>query len=184
MAGRFKSALPFYRKAERLYGRIGDRVSYAYTLWSLGTTYKMLGRYTEATRSFQKADLLFHATGDTRGRIYTLLGFAEIEFLKANQHPTQRHEDAKKVVGRGATEEPFAAGKRLNDHRGRDGSRRYTLQGNRHWKKAKAIADRSDYAWENLHVESLKDGKMTPMKDRYLKAGSKFYPKTVPINWP
>src|SRR5258708_22016602 len=42
MAGRFKKALPFYRKAEKLYGTIGDRVSYAYTLWSLGTTYKML----------------------------------------------------------------------------------------------------------------------------------------------
>jgi tetratricopeptide (TPR) repeat protein len=82
MANRFQQALPFYKKAEKLYGTIGDRVSYAYTLWSIGTTYKMLGDYSRAWSAFQKADGLFKKTGDNRGRIYSLLGFAEIEFLK------------------------------------------------------------------------------------------------------
>ncbi len=143
MNGRFKQALPFYRKAEKLYGAIGDIVSYAYTLWSLGTTFKMLGQYTQAQRAFDEADGLFKKTGDTRGRIYSLLGFAEVDYLK--------------------------------DH---------FIKGNAWWKKAKAIAGKSDYAWENLHVESLKGGRIRPLVSQYQKAGSHFHPSSLPVNWP
>jgi tetratricopeptide (TPR) repeat protein len=158
MAGRFQAALPFYRKAERLYGRIGDRVSYAYTLWSLGTTFKMLGRYAEAVRAFARADRLFQRTGDTRGRIYTLLGFAEIEWLKASLlSPLPLRERA---------------------------VRRHRVRGNSWWGKAKAIADKNDYGWENLHVAALKDGKIPDLSIVYRRAGSKFHPMVLPVNWP
>jgi len=172
MAGRFKQALPFYKKAEKLYGTIGDRVSYAYTLWSIGTTYKMLGETTKAWQAFQKADALFQKTGDTRGRIYTLLGFAEVEWLKE--------------VSSGNTEVPFAGGKRVKDARGRDKSRPYMRnnKGTSYWRTANTIASQSKFAWEKLHVESLKGGRVNPLKNRYLNAGSKFCPKSLPVNWP
>ena len=143
MNGRFRQALPFYKKAEKLYGTIGDRVSYAYTLWSIGTTQKMLGQYPQATQAFAKADTLFRQTGDTRGRIYSLLGFAEVEFLKKR---------FKKGLG--------------------------------FWRQAKAIADKNRFAWENLHVKALKDSKVLDLRHQYLKAGSKFFPPAMPINWP
>ena len=152
MAGRFKKALPFYKKAEKLYGTIGDRVSYAYTLWSLGTAHKMLGQYTQAHWAFYKADNLFKKTGDTRGRIYALLGFAEVEWLKANQHPTRSHEATKKGLS--------------------------------FWKQAKRVADSSHYVWEKLHTEVLKGGHVQDLSSKYKKAGSRFCPKSLPVNWP
>lgn len=143
MGGRFKQALPFYRKAEKLYGTIGDRVSYAYTLWSLGTTFKMLGQYTQAHRAFDGADGLFRKTGDTRGRIYSLLGFAEVEFLKGR-----------------------------------------LAKGNAWWKKTKAVAAKSNFAWEKLHVEALAGGRVHSLASHYKKAGSAFHPVSLPVNWP
>jgi hypothetical protein len=47
----YKNALNFFRKAGVLYKKIGDRVSYAYTLWSMGTTYKMLGEFENAAEN-------------------------------------------------------------------------------------------------------------------------------------
>jgi tetratricopeptide (TPR) repeat protein len=155
MAGRFQKALPFYKKAEKLYGTIGDRVSYAYTLWSLGTTYKMLGHNPNALSAFQKADQLFIKTGDTRGRIYTLLGFTEVEWIKAG-----------------------------DVHFPRPLRERARVRGNAFWKKAKSIADKSHYAWESLHVESLKGGRVNNLAKRYRDSGSLFYPKSIPVNWP
>jgi tetratricopeptide (TPR) repeat protein len=80
----YKKGLKNFKKAEVLYRKIGDRVSYAYTLWSIGTTYKMLGKYKEAADSFKSAAELFRATKDPRGKIYCMLGSAEIEYLKGN----------------------------------------------------------------------------------------------------
>jgi tetratricopeptide (TPR) repeat protein len=160
MAGRFEKALPFYRKAEKLYGKIGDRVSYAYTLWSIGTSYKMLGQYTRAHRAFYKADNLFKKTGDTRGRIYSLLGFAETEWLKN------------------------VRGDAVHGAHGRDKSRPYKTKGMTFWKQAKKIADESRYVWEKIHVRSLKNGRVNDLSSKYKKAGSKFYPTSLPVNWP
>lgn len=155
MGGRFRQALPFYKKAERLYGTIGDRVSYAYTLWSIGTTHKMLGAYTQAHGAFHKADDLFKETGDTRGRIYSLLGFAEIEYLKAQDPRSPR---------------PLRE--------------RARARGDVWWKKAKTVSDQSRFAWENLHVKALEGGRVRNLSSAYQKAGSKFFPSSLPINWP
>jgi hypothetical protein len=103
----------------------------------------MLGQYTQAHWAFYKADNLFKKTGDSRGRIYSLLGFAEVEFLK--------------------------------DHK---------AKGNAWWKKAKSIADKSDYTWEKLHVESIKVGQVRSLASRYQKVGSLFHPTSLPVNWP
>jgi tetratricopeptide (TPR) repeat protein len=171
MDGRFKQALPFYKKAERLYGTIGDRVSYAYTLWSIGTTHKMLGQYSQAHWAFYKADSLFKETGDTRGRIYSLLGFVEIEIAKGN----------------------FSASNSNQMH------------------LVEKILSKSNYSWERLHFWSLihivtlinidgiaetlgeKKAKkvekkfkkvLEKIKTAYRKSGSRFFPSSLPINWP
>jgi tetratricopeptide (TPR) repeat protein len=176
MAGRFKKALPFYKKAEKLYATIGDRVSYAYTLWSIGTTYKMLGQYQKAIEFFLKADLLFKKTGDTRGRIYVSQGLVEIggllpinpkmrKFLdkfsarKENQIPTKEFpwEDLHELA-------LFyflliGAGKVLAKMAKTPKSEQSRLR--------KSAAD------------AIKD-----LKKKYQKAGSRFFPTTLPINWP
>jgi len=38
--------------------------------------------------------------------------------------------------------------------------------------------------WEKLHVEALKNGKVNDLAKRYHRTGSRFNPKTLPINWP
>src|SRR5258708_206126 len=103
----------------------------------------MLGQQTPAHSAFYKTDDLFKKKGDTRGRIYTLLGFAEVEFLKG-----------------------------------------HLAKGMKWWKQAKAIADKSSYLWEKLHADAFKNGKVNNLARRYQKAGSRFYPKAMPTNWP
>jgi tetratricopeptide (TPR) repeat protein len=78
----FRNGLVNFKKAEKLYKKIGDRVSYAYTLWSVGTTYKMLGKYKEAVKCFNSAAELFKVTKDPRGKIYCILGSAEVDYLE------------------------------------------------------------------------------------------------------
>jgi len=46
------------------------------------------------------------------------------------------------------------------------------------------IADQSDFLWEKLHVEALKEGQVNPLASKYQKTGSKFHPETFPVNWP
>jgi len=74
--------LAFKLEAEKLYKRIGDKVSYAYTLWSIGTAHKLKGSTEEAARYFDIADKLFKSTGDLRGRSYAALGRAELLWMQ------------------------------------------------------------------------------------------------------
>lgn len=177
MAERFEAALPFYRKAEKLYGKIGDRVSYAYTLWSLGTTHKMLGRYKEALRDFAKADKLFRETGDTRGNIYTFLGFSEIETLAPH---IKFKSDIHKYF---QLKKNFKASKEFvweNLHVST--SIKLGFVG-----LAKMIADTKNLKIPTSQVRKLKRSMKKVVReigDLYKKAGSKFYPKSFPVNWP
>ena len=43
MNGDHSTALQYFKKAEKIYATIGDKVSYAYTVWSMGVSLKMLG---------------------------------------------------------------------------------------------------------------------------------------------
>ena len=90
MNGRYDSALTFFKKAEKLYKRIGDKVSYAYTLWSIGTTYKLMGQLSDAIEYFNAADKLFQTTGDLRGRSYASLGRAELAWLQGKNGEGER----------------------------------------------------------------------------------------------
>jgi tetratricopeptide (TPR) repeat protein len=81
MAEDFERALGYFARATSLYREIGDRISYAYTRWGEGTTFKMVGKEEEALEAFQVAEAVFQATEDRRGMIYTLLGRGEIALL-------------------------------------------------------------------------------------------------------
>ena len=78
----FERAFAYFDRATDLYQEIGDRISYAYTLWGEGTGLKMVGKEEEAFEAFQAAEAIFQATGDQRGRIYTFLGRGEIALLR------------------------------------------------------------------------------------------------------
>ena len=175
MAGRYQKALPFYQKAERLYSAIGDRVSYAYTLWSIGTTCKMLGEYRKAWKAFQKADALFKKTGDTRGRIYTTIGFYEIRVL-SRLHRNQYKIDQELVK--------FA-----------NPSNKFTWE-NIHlktltllslWAVGKALLEANIKELASPKTKELKSAMAVILKEissLYQKAGSKFHPTSLPVNWP
>jgi tetratricopeptide (TPR) repeat protein len=82
MGGEFDKAFGYFSKATVAYKGIGDRISYAYTLWGQGTAYKMVGETEEALKCFLEAEAIFDATGDKRGKIYTLLGKGELACLR------------------------------------------------------------------------------------------------------
>ena len=84
MDGDLPGALAHFRKAEKGYAKIGDKVSYAYTLWSLGTTFKLMERFGEARKALAKADALFKLTKDGRGQAYVQQALAEIEALEGH----------------------------------------------------------------------------------------------------
>lgn len=190
MAGRFKQALPFYKKAERLYGTIGDRVSYAYTLWSIGTTYKMLRFLGKAADYFLKADKLFVQTGDARGRIYVNHGLSEIKILsniplmditKKNElyWRMRAHLDQEKNVIE--TEVKNYPWENLHEEfmfvfaLGRLGL---------------FCAKKIKYKNKKLRIKKLRKLKRSIQKAedsiraKYRKTGSKFYPRSIPVNWP
>jgi len=84
MHGEYRKALASFSRASALYRKIVDRVSYSYTLWSMGTTHKMLLDLASAQVCFNEAQGLFRKTKDPRGLIYCQLGFGEIAMLTGN----------------------------------------------------------------------------------------------------
>lgn len=175
MAGRFHQALPFYKKAERLYRTIGDRVSYAYTLWSIATTHKMLGGYSKAADYFLKADRFFKQTGDTRGRLYVKQGLSELRFLPVDSklrkslHHFQNKKENQVPTGEFAWESLHETALVYFG---------IIEVGNLIAKMAKAPESKL----RRLEQSSVK--LLADLKNRYLKTGSRFYPKSLPINWP
>jgi tetratricopeptide (TPR) repeat protein len=81
MTGDHGDALAYFKKAGVLYKKIGDRVSYAYTFWSEGTSYMMMGRMKKAIASFNRSLEFFRQTKDPRGMVYCILGIGEIDYL-------------------------------------------------------------------------------------------------------
>ena len=88
-----------FKKAEKAYATIGDQVSYAYTLWSMAMTHKMLGKRREALRDLKRCALLFRKTRDPRGSAYAEMGVAELELIAGNIRKAVGHlARAKKLV--------------------------------------------------------------------------------------
>jgi tetratricopeptide (TPR) repeat protein len=78
----FKGSLQYFKKAKAHYKKIGDKVSFAYTLWGEGTAFKMMNKLEDAKKDFLDAQKLFKETIDERGLAYCELSLGELEFLK------------------------------------------------------------------------------------------------------
>ena len=77
-----RTALRLFAKAERLYQRIGDKASFAYTVWAMATVFKMQGDHERSRATFGRAQRLFRETRDIRGTVYCRLGIGELAFLQ------------------------------------------------------------------------------------------------------
>ncbi len=183
MLGRYGESGKYYREANRRMRQRKDTFGIAYSYCGLGNVERMAGRFKQALPFYQKAEKLYATIGDRVSYAYTLWSIGTT-YKMLGQY-TQAHWAFYKA------DNLF---KKTGDTRGRI----YTLlgfaeveflkgrqaKGSKWWKQAKQIADRSKFDWEELHVESLKGGKVNPLAGRYQKTGSKFYPKSLPVNWP
>ena len=90
MLGRLEEALPLFDEAERLYKRIGDRASYAYTLWAramLRATRRLPGDLPRAARDLAAAKRLFVATKDPRGLRHVARGAKALALARRGRTP-------------------------------------------------------------------------------------------------
>jgi tetratricopeptide (TPR) repeat protein len=82
MRNDYVTAMQLFAKAEKLYGRIGDKASFAYTVWAMATVHKMRSDYQRSSQEFARAKKLFRETRDHRGTIYCRLGIGELALLQ------------------------------------------------------------------------------------------------------
>ncbi|CUS93643.1 hypothetical protein JGI15_10981, partial [Candidatus Kryptonium thompsonii] len=85
MMENFEKAERYFALATKNYEDIGDKISYAYTLWGEGTLAKVVGDTDKAVEKFLRAEKIFTETGDKRGLIYTELGKIEVEFIRGEK---------------------------------------------------------------------------------------------------
>jgi tetratricopeptide (TPR) repeat protein len=183
MLGHYPESGRYYREANRRMRQRGDTFGIAYSYCGLGNVERMAGRFKSALPFYRKAEKLYGKIGDRVSYAYTLWSLGTT-YKMLGQY-TQAHWAFYKA------DNLF---QKTGDSRGRiyallgfaevEWLKYYPTKGNSIWKKAKAIVDKSDYVWEKLHVEALKNGAVKNFSSRYHKAGSRFYPTSLPVNWP
>ncbi len=183
MLGLYKESGKYYRNANHRMRQRSDTFGTAYSYCGLGNVERMAGRFLEALPFYRKAEKLYGTIGDRVSYAYTLWSIGTTYKLLGNYSPADM-----------AFHKADILFKLTGDTRGRI----YTLlgfaeaawlkgqksKGLLNWKQAKAIAGKSDFAWEKLHVEALRNGQVRPLAGRYKKAGSHFHPVRLPVNWP
>jgi tetratricopeptide (TPR) repeat protein len=90
MRHEYELAMKLFAQAEKLYGRIGDKASFAYTVWAMATVHKMLGDHNWSAEAFTRAQALFRDTRDHRGAIYCRLGVGELALLQGKEIRAKR----------------------------------------------------------------------------------------------
>lgn len=183
MLGRYAESGQYYREANRRMRRNGDTFGIAYSYCGLGNVERMGGRFHQALPFYRKAEKLYGTIGDRVSYAYTLWSLGTTHKMLGQYPQAQR---------------AFYGADNLFKKTGDTRGRIYSLlgfaeveflngriaKGSAWWKKAKTIADNSNFAWEKLHVESIKGGKVHSLIPRYQKAGSLFHPASMPVNWP
>ncbi len=183
MLGRYAESGKWYREANRRMWERKDTFGTAYSYCGLGNVERMAGRFKQALPFYRKAEKLYGTIGDKVSYAYTLWSIGTAEKM------LRRFSLARKA---------FLSADRLFVITGDTRGRIYTLlgfaevnwmegklaKGFQFWGKAKSIADKSSFAWEKLHVESLKDGRVNMLETKYKKTGSHFHPEIFPVNWP
>ena len=183
MLGRYADSGKYYRGASRRMRARKDTFGIAYSYCGLGNVERMAGRFRQALPFYRRAEKLYGAIGDrvsyaytlwSLGTTYKMLGQyarAHRAFGKADQLFRQTGDTRGRIYSLlGFAEVEFLKGRKL--------------EGARWWKKAQAVAGKSAFAWEKLHVEALRDGVVRPLDSRYHDAGSLFHPLSMPVNWP
>jgi tetratricopeptide (TPR) repeat protein len=184
MLGDYALSGKYYREANRRMRKQDDVFGTAYSYCGLGNVERMAGRFKSALPFYRKAEKLYGAIGDKVSYAYTLWSIGTAYKMMGLHYP-QAHWAFYKA------DNLF---KKTGDTRGRiyallgfaesEWLQGHVAKGNAYWKAAKKIVDKSNYAWESLHVEALKDGRVKNLSTRYKKAGSKFWPAQLPVNWP
>ncbi len=183
MLGQYDFSGKYYREANQRMRQRKDTFGIAYSYCGLGNVERMAGRFKEALPFYKKAEKLYGTIGDRVSYAYTLWSLGTTyKLLGKYNHACRAFDSADTLF------------KKTGDTRGRI----YALLGQAEvfflkdnikvgqqwWKQAERIAHESHYLWEKLHVASLQGGKVRNLKTRYQKAGSRFYPTQLPINWP
>ncbi|HTA77630.1 MAG TPA: tetratricopeptide repeat protein [bacterium] len=183
MLGQYDLSGHYYREANKRMRQRKDTFGIAYSYCGLGNVERMAGRFKRALPFYQKAEKLYGTIGDRVSYAYTLWSLGTThklldQYLQAHQ-AFNAADMLFKITGDtrgriyvllGHAEIDFIQGK--------------SAQGLKWWKEAKKLSDQSHYLWEKLHVASLKNGDVHNLKRQYQKAGSRFYPASLPINWP
>jgi len=183
MLGEYAKSGQYYREANRRMRQRDDTFGIAYSFCGLGNVERMAGRFKQALPFYQKAEKFYGTIGDRVSYAYTLWSLGTT-YKMLGQH-TQAHwafykadnffQKTGDTRGRIYALLGFAEVEFLKGH---------IAKGMEWWKRAKKIADASHYVWEKLHVDTLKGGRVKNLSSNYKKAGSKFYPKSLPVNWP
>src|SRR5262245_59266585 len=82
--------MQFFAKVEKFYARIGDKASFAYTVWSMATVHKMRDDYKQSTTEFARARQLLRETRDHRRLISCRLGIEELVLLQDKQRTARK----------------------------------------------------------------------------------------------
>ena len=183
MLGRYGDSGKYYREANRRMRRLRDTFGTAYSYCGLGNVERMAGRWRKALPFYRMAEKLYGTIGDRVSYAYTLWSLGTTYKMMGSYSPAQK---------------AFARADRLFRRTGDDRGRIYALlgfaeigylrgrerEGLRHWRLARSLAASGSFAWEKLHVESLRGGKVRNLAARYRRAGSSFHPLSLPVNWP
>jgi tetratricopeptide (TPR) repeat protein len=183
MLGQYDLSGRYYREANKKMRQRKDTFGIAYSYCGLGNVERMAERFKQALPFYQKAEKLYRTIGDRVSYAYTLWSLGTTYKLLGQYQPANR---------------AFNAADKLFKSTGDTRGRIYALLGHaeiaffqenrtlglKWWKEAKKVSDQSHYLWEKLHVASLKNGRVNNLKQNYQKAGSRFYPVSLPINWP
>jgi tetratricopeptide (TPR) repeat protein len=182
MLGRWAETARHYRAANRIHRIRRDTFGTAYSFCGLGNVERMAGRWDDALLYFRRAEKLYKTIGDKVSYAYTLwsigtalkmkgdFGNAKTYFSKADVLFRQTGD----TRGRAYAFLGFAELKWLAGGKG-EADRR----------KAGMFARKGGYAWEALHARVVRGGKIdSNAQALYRRAGSRFYPKALPVNWP
>jgi tetratricopeptide (TPR) repeat protein len=183
MLGRYSQSEKFYREANRRMRLRKDVFGIAYSYCGLGNVERMSGRFLQALPFYRKAEKLYATIGDRVSYAYTLWSIATTYKMLGQYSPSwsayQEADHLFRITGdtRGLiySRLGFAEIEYLKGDQ---------AKGNKHWQQALDLSSKSDFAWEKLHVAALKKGGKQNLYTSYRKAGSLFYPRQLPINWP
>ncbi|MCS6966913.1 MAG: tetratricopeptide repeat protein, partial [Candidatus Kapabacteria bacterium] len=87
----------YFAVARIHYEHVGERLSYAYTLWGEAMAYLLQKQWDNAEALLRMAESLFRQT-DRRGLLYVLLARLQIEALRSTPLPPELHRDFQQAL--------------------------------------------------------------------------------------